>query len=264
MSLIGQPLTRREDPALLTGRGRYVGDFSPQRARCTPSSSAAPWPTPASPPSTSPRPARPRASPPSSPRPRSSRPGRRRAPWRREPAARRAEPGAPGARQRQGPVPSRPADRPGRRRHSGTRRRRRRARGRRLRRPSRGHRRPGRRGRRRAALHEDAPGNIAFRKRLTVSTTPPVAFQHAAYTVSQRMTSQRLCGPGGDGAAAASSRSPADDGRIEVRLPTQRPRRPELAREGPRDPPGSGCTSSRATSAAASARRAPCTRTRSR
>jgi carbon-monoxide dehydrogenase large subunit len=30
MSLIGQPLTRREDPPLLTGRGRYVDDFAPE------------------------------------------------------------------------------------------------------------------------------------------------------------------------------------------------------------------------------------------
>src|SRR5579863_7381267 len=29
MSLIGQPLTRREDPPLLTGHGRYVDDFTP-------------------------------------------------------------------------------------------------------------------------------------------------------------------------------------------------------------------------------------------
>ena len=29
MALIGQPLTRREDPPLLTGRGRYVDDVTP-------------------------------------------------------------------------------------------------------------------------------------------------------------------------------------------------------------------------------------------
>ena len=29
MSLIGQPLTRREDPPLLTGRGQYVDDVAP-------------------------------------------------------------------------------------------------------------------------------------------------------------------------------------------------------------------------------------------
>ena len=29
MSLIGQPLTRREDPPLLTGHGQYVDDFAP-------------------------------------------------------------------------------------------------------------------------------------------------------------------------------------------------------------------------------------------
>ena len=29
-SLIGQPLTRREDPALLTGHGQYVDDFAPE------------------------------------------------------------------------------------------------------------------------------------------------------------------------------------------------------------------------------------------
>src|SRR6185437_7300797 len=29
MTLIGQPLTRREDPPLLTGRGEYVDDFAP-------------------------------------------------------------------------------------------------------------------------------------------------------------------------------------------------------------------------------------------
>ena len=68
-------------------------------------------------------------------------------------------------------------------------------------------------------LHEDAPGNIAFRKRLTAGDAA-VAFQHAAYTVSQRMTSQRLAPVAMEPRGVLAF--PADDGRIEVRLPTQR------------------------------------------
>ena len=68
-------------------------------------------------------------------------------------------------------------------------------------------------------LHEGAPGNIAFRKRLTAGDAG-TAFEQAAYRVSQRMTSQRVAPvamePRGVLAYTAA------DGRLTVRLPTQR------------------------------------------
>jgi carbon-monoxide dehydrogenase large subunit len=68
-------------------------------------------------------------------------------------------------------------------------------------------------------LHEGAPGNIAFRKRLTAGEAG-TAFEQAAYRASQRMTSQRVAPvamePRGVLAYTAA------DGRLTVRLPTQR------------------------------------------
>jgi carbon-monoxide dehydrogenase large subunit len=68
-------------------------------------------------------------------------------------------------------------------------------------------------------LHEGAPGNVAFRKRLTAGDADQ-AFARAAYRVGQRMTSQRIAPvamePRGVLAYTAA------DGRLTVRLPTQR------------------------------------------
>jgi len=68
-------------------------------------------------------------------------------------------------------------------------------------------------------LHSGAPDNIAFRKRLTAGDAAG-AFERAAYRVGQRMTSQRIA------PVAMEPRGvfayPAEDGRLEVRLPTQR------------------------------------------
>jgi carbon-monoxide dehydrogenase large subunit len=68
-------------------------------------------------------------------------------------------------------------------------------------------------------LHADAVSNVAFRKRLT-SGDADKAFEQAAYRVSQRMTSQRIA------PVALEPRGVlayvAEDGRLEVRLPTQR------------------------------------------
>ena len=240
VSLIGQPLTRREDPALLTGRGRYVDDFTPPgtlhafvvrsplaHARITGVDV------------TEARAAAGRRR--RLHRGRPGRPGRRPAPRRRGPAAGRAEPGAPGARQRQGAVGG-PAGRPGRRRHAGARRRRRRARGHRLRRPARGH--------RRRWTPRPATRRCCTRTRRATSpsasasppATPAAAFQQAAYTVSQRMTSQRLAPVAMEPRGVLAY--PAD-GR-PARSPPPHPARPrltELAREDPRHPPGPRSTS---------------------
>jgi carbon-monoxide dehydrogenase large subunit len=68
-------------------------------------------------------------------------------------------------------------------------------------------------------LHAGAASNVAFRKRLTCGDADK-AFETAAHRVSQRMTSQRLAPvalePRGVLAYVAA------DGRLEVRLPTQR------------------------------------------
>jgi aerobic carbon-monoxide dehydrogenase large subunit len=69
-------------------------------------------------------------------------------------------------------------------------------------------------------LHDDATGNVAFTKRLTAGDAA-AAFAAAAYRVSQRMVSQRLA------PVALEPRGvlaiPGEDGRLDVRLSTQRP-----------------------------------------
>jgi aerobic carbon-monoxide dehydrogenase large subunit len=69
-------------------------------------------------------------------------------------------------------------------------------------------------------VHEGGDGNIAFRKRLTAGDAA-AAFQAAAHRVGQRMVSQRIAPvalePRGVLAGVAA------DGRLEIRLPTQRP-----------------------------------------
>jgi aerobic carbon-monoxide dehydrogenase large subunit len=69
-------------------------------------------------------------------------------------------------------------------------------------------------------VHAGAESNIAFRKRLTAGDADG-AFARAAYTVRQRMTSQRIA------PVALEPRGVlaylAQDGRLEVRLPSQRP-----------------------------------------
>ncbi len=68
-------------------------------------------------------------------------------------------------------------------------------------------------------LHENAPNNIAFRKRLTAGDAR-TAFQNAAYIISQRMTSQRIAPVAMEPRGVLAH--PAEDGRLEIRLPTQR------------------------------------------
>lgn len=69
-------------------------------------------------------------------------------------------------------------------------------------------------------VHEGADGNVAFRRRLTAGDAA-AAFQAAAHRVGQRMVSQRIAPvalePRGVLAGVAA------DGRLEIRLPTQRP-----------------------------------------
>jgi len=69
-------------------------------------------------------------------------------------------------------------------------------------------------------VHEGADGNVAFRRRLTAGDAA-AAFQAAAHRVGQRMVSQRIAPvalePRGVLAGLAA------DGRLEIRLPTQRP-----------------------------------------
>jgi carbon-monoxide dehydrogenase large subunit len=69
-------------------------------------------------------------------------------------------------------------------------------------------------------LHENTPGNIAFRKRLTAGDAAK-AFREAAYTVGQRMTSQRVAPVALEPRGVLAC--PASDGRLEIHLPTQRP-----------------------------------------
>jgi aerobic carbon-monoxide dehydrogenase large subunit len=69
-------------------------------------------------------------------------------------------------------------------------------------------------------LHEQAGTNVAFRKRLTTGDAAK-AFQDAAYIVSQRMTSQRIAPVAMEPRGVLAC--PADDGRLEIQLPTQRP-----------------------------------------
>jgi aerobic carbon-monoxide dehydrogenase large subunit len=68
-------------------------------------------------------------------------------------------------------------------------------------------------------LHSGAPGNVAFRKRLTAGDATG-AFERAAYRVGQRMTSQRIAPVTMEPRGVFAY--PAADGRLEVRLPTQR------------------------------------------
>ena len=68
-------------------------------------------------------------------------------------------------------------------------------------------------------LHSGAPDNIAFRKRLTAGDAA-AAFERAAYRVGQRMTSQRIAPVAMEPRGVFAH--PAEDGRLEVRLPTQR------------------------------------------
>jgi aerobic carbon-monoxide dehydrogenase large subunit len=68
-------------------------------------------------------------------------------------------------------------------------------------------------------LHDGTETNVAFRKRLTTGDAE-TAFQNAAYTVSQRMTSQRIAPVAMEPRGVLAY--PAEDGRLEIRLPTQR------------------------------------------
>jgi carbon-monoxide dehydrogenase large subunit len=69
-------------------------------------------------------------------------------------------------------------------------------------------------------LHDDMTGNVALTKRLTAADAA-AAFAAAAYRVAQRMVSQRLA------PVALEPRGvlaiPGEDGRLDVRLSTQRP-----------------------------------------
>jgi carbon-monoxide dehydrogenase large subunit len=69
-------------------------------------------------------------------------------------------------------------------------------------------------------VHDSAESNIAFRKRLTAGDADG-AFQRAAYIVRQRMTSQRIAPVAMEPRGVLAR--PADDGRLEIRLPSQRP-----------------------------------------
>jgi carbon-monoxide dehydrogenase large subunit len=69
-------------------------------------------------------------------------------------------------------------------------------------------------------LHDGTDTNIAFRRRLTAGDAAK-AFQEAEYTVRQRMTSQRLAPVAMEPRGVLAF--PASDGRLEIRLSTQRP-----------------------------------------
>jgi aerobic carbon-monoxide dehydrogenase large subunit len=72
-------------------------------------------------------------------------------------------------------------------------------------------------------LHETTsgePGNVAFSKRVR-SGDPDAAFAAAAHVVRQRMVSQRIAPVALEPRGVAAWTG--DDGRLEVRLPTQRP-----------------------------------------
>jgi carbon-monoxide dehydrogenase large subunit len=69
-------------------------------------------------------------------------------------------------------------------------------------------------------LHEGTPGNVSFRKRLTAGDAA-AAFASAAYRVGQRMVSQRLAPVALEPRGVLAC--PGEDGRLEVRLSTQRP-----------------------------------------
>jgi aerobic carbon-monoxide dehydrogenase large subunit len=69
-------------------------------------------------------------------------------------------------------------------------------------------------------LHERADTNVAFRKRLTTGDAAK-AFADAAYTVGQRMTSQRIAPVAMEPRGVLAC--PAGDGRLDIQLSTQRP-----------------------------------------
>jgi carbon-monoxide dehydrogenase large subunit len=69
-------------------------------------------------------------------------------------------------------------------------------------------------------LHDGADSNIAVRKRITTGDAV-AAFESAAYRVGQRMVSQRIAPVALEPRGVLAS--VAADGRLEVRLPTQRP-----------------------------------------
>ena len=69
-------------------------------------------------------------------------------------------------------------------------------------------------------LHEPAGTNVAFRRRLTFGDAA-AAFEGAAYVVSQRMTSQRIAPVAMEPRGVLAY--PAADGRLEIQLSTQRP-----------------------------------------
>src|SRR6185437_1683644 len=69
-------------------------------------------------------------------------------------------------------------------------------------------------------LHDGTDSNVAFRRRLTAGDAAK-AFQEAEYTVRQRMTSQRLAPVAMEPRGVLAF--PAGDGRLEIRLSTQRP-----------------------------------------
>jgi aerobic carbon-monoxide dehydrogenase large subunit len=68
-------------------------------------------------------------------------------------------------------------------------------------------------------LHDGTETNVAFRKRLAAGDAK-TAFEQAAYTVSQRMTSQRVAPVAMEPRGVLAY--PAQDGRLAIRLPTQR------------------------------------------
>ncbi|HEY6495641.1 MAG TPA: xanthine dehydrogenase family protein molybdopterin-binding subunit [Trebonia sp.] len=68
-------------------------------------------------------------------------------------------------------------------------------------------------------LHDGTPTNVAFRKRL-ITGHADQAFARAAHTVGQRMTSQRIAPVAMEPRGVLAC--PADDGRLDIRLPTQR------------------------------------------
>ena len=69
-------------------------------------------------------------------------------------------------------------------------------------------------------LHDDTDTNVAFRRRLTAGDAAK-AFREAAYTVRQRMTSQRVAPVAMEPRGVLAC--PASDGRLDIRLSTQRP-----------------------------------------
>ena len=69
-------------------------------------------------------------------------------------------------------------------------------------------------------LHDGADSNVAFRKRLTAGDAA-AAFEAATYRIGQRMVSQRIAPVALEPRGVLAS--VAADGRLDVRLPTQRP-----------------------------------------